>query len=258
VGRNYRENVTVNENATAGGNFQEIMMNGAGRSAGRKRTRREILAWLGGAGLAAGCAWRAHAAAPAACIVTPAQTEGPFFLDHQLNRSDIRMDPADGAVRTGSPLVLDLAVWSVGGAGCTPLAGAIVDIWHCDALGVYSGTGAGTAEKKFLRGYQVTDAGGRVAFTTVYPGGYAGRAVHIHFKVRGKYPSGRSYEFTSQFYFDAAVTDRVHARPPYLSRRRVRNADDFGYRESGSRLTLALAERGGGHVGSFDIGLRGA
>ncbi len=231
------------------------------RQTGRILSRREVLTWLGAAGVAVlggDPTRRAGAASSASCIVSPAQTEGPFFVDTQLNRSDVRSDPADGSVREGSPLTLNLAVWSVSAAGCAPIAGAMVDIWQCDALGIYSGTSdAGAAGKKFLRGNQVTDPSGRVAFTTIYPGGYEGRAVHIHFKVRGKDPSGRGYEFTSQFYFDDATTDRVHARQPYAARKRaLRNDRDFAYRNGGSRLLLALTEARGGHAASFDIGLK--
>jgi protocatechuate 3,4-dioxygenase beta subunit len=231
-----------------------------------KRTlgRRQVLTWLGVTGLVAavGHPQRSAAAASASCVVTPAQTEGPFFVDTQLNRADIRSDPADGSVREGSPLALNLAVQSVGAGGCVPLAGAIVDIWHCDALGVYSGASdyqSKTAATKFLRGYQVTDANGRVAFTTIYPGGYAGRAVHIHFKVRSKNSAGRGYEFTSQLYFDDAVTDRVHARQPYAARKRaLRNSGDFAYRNGGDRLMVALAEGPRGVTASFEIGLKAA
>ena len=228
--------------------------------AGRILSRREVLTWLGATGVAVLSGYaprRAAAASPSSCIVSPAQTEGPFFVDTQLNRTDVRSDPTDGSVSAGSPLALNLALWSVSAAGCAPVAGAMVDIWQCDALGIYSGTGdAGGAAKKFLRGYQVSDNSGRVAFTTIYPGGYEGRAVHIHFKVRGRNPSGRGYEFTSQFYFDDAITDRVHARQPYAGRKRaLRNDRDFAYRNGGSRLLLALTEARAGHTGSFDIGL---
>jgi len=175
--------------------------------------RRDVLALLGLAAFAG----RLHAQPdsvgstnikPPACVLTPEQTEGPYFTDVQLNRSDIRTDPADGSVRAGVPLMLTLRVSSVGGTGCAPLAGAIVDIWHCDAAGVYSDV-AEAVGKRFLRGYQVTDANGGVRFATIYPGWYSGRAVHIHFKVRAKARSGRKYEFSSQLYFDDSVTDRV-------------------------------------------------
>ncbi|GBE92079.1 hypothetical protein [Nostoc cycadae] len=72
------------------------------------------------------------------CVVSPQQTEGPYFVDEKLNRSDIRADPADGSVKAGVPLQLKLHISQIGGSGCIPLAGAIVDIWHCDAFGVYS------------------------------------------------------------------------------------------------------------------------
>ena len=120
------------------------------------------------------------------CIVRPQLTEGPYFVDERLNRSDIRPDPTTGSVEPGVPLVLRFNVSRVSGNSCAALAGAFVDIWHCDAAGNYSdisgGAGQGnTLGQKFLRGYQVTDSGGAVEFQTIYPGWYPGRATHIHF-----------------------------------------------------------------------------
>lgn len=223
----------------------------------RALSRREVLALLGAAGTLAGFPHgRALAQKPGggpACVVTPEQMEGPFFVDQRLNRSDIRSDPVDGSVKEGVLLTLALRLSSVSGTGCPPLAGAIVDVWHCDAAGAYSAEATG---KGFLRGYQVTDAKGAVRFTTIYPGSYTGRAVHIHFKVRGKDASARAYDFTSQLYFDEAVTDRVYARGPYGKRQRVRNERDGLYQRGGSRLMLDLAESGPGYAGTFDIGVR--
>jgi protocatechuate 3,4-dioxygenase beta subunit len=184
--------------------------------------------------------------------------EGPFFTDVRLNRSDVRSDPADKSVKEGAPLALTLRVSSVGAAGCVPLAGAMVDIWHCDAAGVYSDSGGNTAGKKFLRGHQVTDANGAVRFTTIYPGWYPGRAVHIHFKVRIIAGAALGQEFSSQLYFDEAVTDRVHARPPYTAhgKRTQRNSEDGLFRRGGNRLMLALAEAGSGYAGEFSIGMK--
>src|SRR5207244_2699335 len=99
----------------------------------------------------------------------------------------IRSDPSDGSVKPGAPLRLALRVSRLTAGSCAPLPGAMVDVWHCDALGAYSDVsdpGGSTVGKKFLRGYQVTDAEGLVRFTTIYPGAYPGRAVHIHFKIR--------------------------------------------------------------------------
>ena len=122
----------------------------------------------------------------AQCVVTPAETEGPYFVDERLNRSDIRSDPATGIVKAGVVLDLTVILSQITGTGaCTPLASTLVDMWHCDALGFYSDISQqATVGQEFLRGYQITDATGKVRFTTIYPGWYTGRAVHIHFKAR--------------------------------------------------------------------------
>jgi protocatechuate 3,4-dioxygenase beta subunit len=227
---------------------------------GRILTRREILTLLGGAAmLASGVSPRSGIAQTLpACVVTPEQMEGPFFTDVRLNRSDIRSDPTDKSVKEGVPLALTLRVSAVGNAGCAPLAGATVDVWHCDAAGVYSDSGGNTAGKKFLRGHQVTDANGAVRFTTIYPGWYPGRAVHIHFKVRILAGPALGNEFTSQLYFDEAVNDRVLAHAPYSvhGKRTQRNSEDGLYRRGGSRLVLALTESGPGYAGVYHVGLK--
>jgi protocatechuate 3,4-dioxygenase beta subunit len=157
------------------------------------------------------------------------------------------------------PLALAFRVSQVGATGCTPLPGAVVDVWHCDAAGVYSGTDASASRPigaRFLRGYQPTDAEGRVRFTTIYPGAYPGRAVHIHFKVRTR-TEGRGKEFTSQLYFDDALTDRVHAQMPYAGpgERRTRNARDGLFRSGGDALTLAVVPAADGFAATYAIGV---
>ena len=203
----------------------------------------------------------AETTAPAvACVVTPAETEGPYFVDEKLNRSDIRSDPATGAVKEGVPLELTLFVSQVGAGGCTPLAGALVDIWHCDALGVYSdvANGAGqtsTSGQKFLRGYQTTDANGQVKFQTIFPGWYMGRTVHIHFKARGTNPaSARGFEFTSQLFFDEAVTSAVFAQAPYSSKgpQDTTNARDNIFSPD---LVLPVTPAGNGYAGTYHVGV---
>ncbi|MBD2596301.1 intradiol ring-cleavage dioxygenase [Nostoc spongiaeforme FACHB-130] len=191
------------------------------------------------------------------CVLSPQQTEGPYFVDEKLNRSDIRIDPADGAIKAGVPLQLTLHISQIGSTGCTPLAGAIVDIWHCDALGVYSDVtdqSFNTVGKKFLRGYQVTDAQGNVQFTTIYPGWYAGRTVHIHLKVRTQEKS----EFTSQLYFDDAMSDRIYTQAPYASKgqRIIKNADDGIFQDGGEQMLLKLKTNGKGYTAYFNVGLQ--
>ena len=230
-------------------------------------SRREVLTLLGAAGatLLGGArpAVGQGAVPVAGCVVRPAQTEGPYFVEEALNRSDIRVDPADGTVKPGTPLELSLLIARLGRAGCAPLAGARVDVWHSDHLGVYSDVsdpGGSTVGRKFLRGYQLADGEGRVRFLTVYPGAYQGRTVHIHFKVRSPQQQRPGYEFTSQLYFDDALTDRVLATPPYSARGRrgIRNAEDGLYRRGGRELTLALTPRDSGYAGTFTVALDGA
>lgn len=227
---------------------------------GRVLTRREALALLSGGGLAALGAGRPEsAAAPGACVVRPALTEGPYFVDVKLDRSDIRSDPTDGTLRPGAPLHLTLRLSRLSAGVCAPLPGAVVDVWHCDAAGAYSdvrGSGGSTVGRKFLRGYQTSGADGLVAFTTIYPGAYPGRAVHVHFKVRSGAGRGRAHELTSQLFFDDALTDQVHAQPPYAGpARRTRNGRDGIFREAGGQLTLAVTPSAGGYAAAFDLAL---
>jgi protocatechuate 3,4-dioxygenase beta subunit len=231
-------------------------------------SRREALRLLGTAGAAALAGqWPVHAqraGPPLDCVVTPEQTEGPYFVDERLRRADLRIDPTTEKVKPGLPLRLRIHVSRVDGSACSPLPGAFVDVWQCDALGVYSDIRDfngqfDTRGQKFLRGYQVTDRSGAVEFATIYPGWYRGRAVHVHVKVR--FPDGarRSQEFTSQLYFDDAITDQVHARSPYNTKgpRDTRNHRDhiFRRRDSGSGLLLRLRPHGQGYLSTFAIGL---
>jgi len=151
------------------------------------------------------------------CILTAALTEGPFFVDEKLNRSDIRTDPTTGVLSAGIPLALTFNVQRVASSACTPLTGAYLDVWHCDSTGTYSDVSG--SSRRFLRGYQITDANGVAAFTSIYPGWYSGRAVHIHFKLRLYAGTNKTYEFTSQFFFDDGLSDWVyHNHPLYTSR----------------------------------------
>jgi protocatechuate 3,4-dioxygenase beta subunit len=191
-------------------------------------------------------------------VLTAALTEGPYFVDERLNRSDITSDPTDGSVKEGVPLALNLTVSTVDGVACTPLVGALVDMWHCDALGVYSDvSGAGqpdTTGQKFLRGYQITNDSGQVEFQTIYPGWYSGRTIHIHFKVRTDPDSQQGLKFTSQLFFDETITNAVIAREPYSQKGTpdTSNAADNIYQPD---LVLPLAADGDGYAAAFHIGV---
>ena len=194
------------------------------------------------------------------CIVRPEQMEGPYFVDNRLHRSDIRSDPSDGSVKEGLPLDLTVRVHEIRGEECLPLPDAMVDFWQCDADGIYSDArdrSFNTRGKKFLRGYQMTDTDGTVRFQTIFPGAYPGRTVHIHFKIRMTPETRMWYEYTSQLYFDDALTDRILAQPPYpaTGRRRIRNRQDGIFRRGGDELMVELSPAGTGYTGTFDIGL---
>ena len=217
-------------------------------------SRRELLALIGSTALA-GRAMATESCAPAAA----AQTQGPYWIDEMLNRSDIRVDPSTGLQSVGVPLNLALNFHDV--HGCKAIEGAQVDLWQCDAAGSYSGQREnGTVGKKFLRGYQIADASGAVNFTTVYPGWYRGRTVHIHFRIRRRLESGTVENFTSQLYFPEELNDQVLARDAYAGRkekRDMRNANDMilhGHGE-GAVLFPEMKSKGTGYAGVLDIGI---
>jgi protocatechuate 3,4-dioxygenase beta subunit len=238
---------------------------------GHVLSRREIIKLLGtGGGLAAsGLAGlqfvqaQPGAGAPSSpislpgCVARPAQTEGPFFVDEKLNRSDIRSDPGTKAVSSGVPLRLKFVVSTVSKT-CAALSGALVDVWHCDANGKYSDERQNNTEgQQFLRGSQLTDAKGVAQFLTVYPGWYPGRAVHIHFKIRLLSGTNVTHEFTSQLFFDDAFTDKVFKQAPYSSRgaRTQRNTNDGIFGNGGNQLLLEVKPDGAGYAATFDIGM---
>ncbi|MEY2933507.1 MAG: hypothetical protein RL033_4256 [Pseudomonadota bacterium] len=186
---------------------------------------------------------------PGTCTLYPQQTEGPYYVDGDMLRADVRED------RAGTQLVLELLVLSAN--GCAPLANAAVDIWQCDAAGVYSGYqgqlgGLDTRGQIFLRGTQLTGADGRVRFTTIYPGWYPGRTTHIHFKVH----LTPTTEVTSQLYFSEELNREVYTTMPYATHGQKdtsNQADSF----AGSAPLLAVTSTLMGYAGSMTITVAG-
>jgi protocatechuate 3,4-dioxygenase beta subunit len=178
------------------------------------------------------------------CTLSREMTEGPYYFDVDAIRADVREGKPGTSLRLGV-LVQDAD-------SCEPLPDAVVDIWHCDAEGLYSGFesasrggpgGGRTDDETYLRGAQVTNADGIVEFTTIYPGWYRGRTVHIHCTVH----LNRNELLTSQLFFDDEVTDRVYAGSPYADsgERDVRNTDDGIFDES---LVLTTTQDGDGYL----------
>ena len=186
------------------------------------------------------------------CLVQPELTEGPFYVDPSLVRSDI----TEG--RPGLPMVLRLQVVS---AACTPVAGARVDVWHCDAQGVYSGVenlggGPDTRGQAFLRGTQVTDETGVAAFQTIFPGWYPGRTTHVHYKVF----LDRDAVLTSQIFFDEAVNQSIYDDHDAYAREGARdmvNAADViaGRAGDGAYARVRMTEPDGAMEAALVVGV---
>jgi len=182
------------------------------------------------------------------CVLTPGQEEGPFYIDLAQVRQDIVEN------RPGVPLALALTV--VDSDTCEPIRDAAVDIWHCDALGVYSGEPSeGSEGETYLRGIQLTDGNGLAEFATIYPGQYPGRTTHIHVKVHiggrqsdGTY-SGGHVSHTGQLFTSDRRDAEVFALAPYdrnTAEITSRNTDGVFRDQGGSSSALALARGGNG------------
>jgi protocatechuate 3,4-dioxygenase beta subunit len=219
------------------------------------------------------------------CVLTPELTEGPYYLDGQLIRSDI----TEG--KPGAPLGLRIAVQDM--TSCAPLANAAVEIWHCDAQGYYSGivgenpggggetTGDENSTTTFLRGIQLTDADGLVEFATIYPGWYTSRTVHIHMKVHvegeagdaandpeavatpegGQTYTGGHTSHTGQLFFDDAISDEVFATEAYTrssDQGKITNDEDNIFGEHGDEPGFLVALDGSaadGFTGTITVGV---
>jgi protocatechuate 3,4-dioxygenase beta subunit len=194
------------------------------------------------------------------CVLTPAQEEGPFYIDLARVRRDIVDD------RPGVPLAL--AVTVVDASTCEPIRDAAVDVWHCDALGVYSGVEGGASET-YLRGVQLTDKNGLAEFATIYPGQYPGRTTHIHLKVHtggrrsdGAYSGGHTAH-TGQLFTTDQDDAEVFALAPYNrnpAEVTPRDADFIFREQGGSSAALTLARAGGnlaqdGFTGKVTLGV---
>lgn len=187
------------------------------------------------------------------CTLAPQADEGPFYAPS----SPMRRDITEG--HKGESLRLGIFLGGLRSATeCSPLAGAVVDIWHSNAEGLYSNVGKNiqdvpTAGQTFMRGHQFTDDDGYVEFDTIVPGweavaaipplNYAARTPHIHVKVFHEWRV-----FDTQLYFPQELTDHLYANvEPYRSHevitipgsdrqlKRLRNSDDGLFKLTANR-----------------------
>ena len=235
--------------------------------------RRNLLKGLGLAGIGglagtaglAGLAPRASAAAPRIagmatcqnpdCVLMPSATVGPYYFDANQVRADI----TEG--RPGTPM--NLVVGVVNSDTCTPVANAIVDVWHADAGGLYSGynqpgPNGDTRGQDFMRGIQFTDGNGEANFQTVFPGWYNGRVTHVHFKVR----LSQTVYVTSQLFFPQATINTVYTtQAPYSTRglNQTTNANDSVYTgmQTRERAMMTVTGDASGYTATLIVGVQG-
>ncbi|AXA90980.1 intradiol ring-cleavage dioxygenase [Massilia sp. YMA4] len=183
--------------------------------------------------------------ASGSCAVIPEETGGPYPADGTNSngggvvnvltqsgvvRSDIRASfGAAGGTAAGVPLTIKLHIINANNA-CTAAGGFAVYLWHCDRDGNYSLYSSGVTNQNYLRGVQEADANGDLAFTTIFPGCYAGRMPHVHFEVYrtlAKAASAANRIKTSQFTFPLATCNEVYATAGYATS--VRNLAQMSF-----------------------------
>ena len=186
------------------------------------------------------------------CRLTPQVTQGPYWFDPKLVRADV----TEG--RPGAPVRVAITV--VDGA-CRPIPNARVDLWHCDAAGIYSGyegqgddRATGAKGQTFLRGAQVTDAAGRVSFASIWPGWYEGRTPHMHLKV---FLDART-ALTAQLFVPDALSEWLYENVPAYRRPRRRdtfNRQDGIALQGGEAMVAAVKELNDGYELALTLGV---
>ena len=200
-----------------------------------------------------------EALAAGSCVLAPSLTQGPYWVDENLNRSDVRSNSDGTTTQSGAKLTLTMTVFDYDG-DCALVNGAKVDIWHCNAAGNYSDinsqqNGGNFSGQNWLRGYQTTGSDGKVTLTTIFPGFYVGRAAHIHLRVR----IGTT-NYTSQIFFTEAQTAATYQTSPYSgynNRTRTTNSQDDIYKQGGSNTLLVTlgGDAASGYTADLSLGV---
>ena len=240
-------------------------------------SRRRLLGWFGGAGALAligcggGTATLDASTGDPRCLRIPEEIAGPFPGDGTngknalalsgIVRRDIRssLGGATG-IAAGFPLTVTLTI--LNSAGCAPLVGRAVYLWHCDRDGEYSMYAAALANESYLRGVQVTDAAGKVTFTSIFPGCYPGRWPHIHFEI---YPdlasatSGTLATTTSQLALPQGICDEVYATTDYTASAfnlsQITLANDSVFGDGVDRQTASITGTDAGYAAALTLGI---
>jgi protocatechuate 3,4-dioxygenase beta subunit len=241
-------------------------------------SRRHVIGLLAaaGAGVMLGCGGGAKASTTTAtsttstgtsntsCTVTPEGEEGPYFVDDSATgfaRSDIRSNLDGSNVQSGIPFTLSIYIYD-SEKSCAAMANVQVDIWHCNASGIYSAEDVeDTSGETWLRGYQITDANGLATFKTIIPGWYAGRTTHIHLRLRSTYDStSNGGTNTTQLFFPQDVINTVNTTiSPYSAEgtNPTTNASDHVYsgETDGANLLALSGDSTNGYTATCKINL---
>lgn len=220
----------------------------------------------GGGGGAGGSSATGTGTTTTTCAVTPEGEIGPYFADDSasgFNRSNVVANVDGTEPQDGIPLTLTVTVLD-SEKSCAPYVGAQIDIWHCNAAGVYSDQASeSTSTKTWLRGYQITDASGQIQLTTIIPGWYSGRTTHIHLRVRSSYSDASSTSDgtnTTQVFFDQTFIDSLATSvAPYDAEgtNPTTNAGDRVYADEtmGKTLLTLTGDNTNGYTASLTIHL---
>ncbi len=198
------------------------------------------------------------------CTVTPEGEEGPYFVDDSVtgfNRSDIRSNLDGSNIQSGIPFTLSIYVYDSENS-CAAMANVQVDIWHCNASGIYSAEDVeSTSGETWLRGYQLTDANGLATFVTIIPGWYAGRTTHIHLRLRSTYDStSTGGTNTTQLFFPQDTIDTINTTiSPYSGEgtNPTTNATDHVYsgEVDGANLLTLSGDNTSGYTATIKLNL---
>lgn len=217
--------------------------------------------------------------AKAACVVIPSETAGPYpgdgtngpnaLTQSGIVRSDMRASfgSAGTTVAAGTPLTVTLQLVNTN-ANCAPLVGYAIYLWHCDAQGRYSLYSSGVTTQNYLRGVQITDSEGKVTFTTIFPGAYAGRWPHMHFEIYSSLAAatvGSNAVRISQLALPDSVCREVFAQtalyPGSLANHNqttLANDNVFANDSAANQLASVTGSISAGYVSTLTVGLAAA